>query len=284
MAFGKEGRIDRIDVSLLRGEDLDTVRERIKKALPEGYSVITPEGRTRQVELLISHFQKNINLISFIAVFVGMYLIYNAVSISVVQRRKEIGILRALGATRSQIIALFLGETFVMAVVGSGLGLGVGIFFAKSAIGAVGQTVSELYMRTSVSEIAISWPDLITRLRDRASSPALRAALFPALASTRITPVSAIRSLPYSEEGFLSGKRLKIAAVVLVILAVALSCLLYRPSRNRPSCTVPRSCSAPRSCSCWRYRSPRPPCFRVFSPSSASSCRPQSAPRAGLPA
>ena len=122
MAFGKEGRIDRIDVSLLRGEELETVRDRIKKALPGGYSIVTPEGRTKQVEVLISHFQKNINLISFIAVFVGMYLIYNAVSISVVQRRKEIGILRALGTTRREIISLFLGETAVLAVIGSLLG------------------------------------------------------------------------------------------------------------------------------------------------------------------
>jgi putative ABC transport system permease protein len=58
MAFGKEGRIDRIDVSLLRGEDLETVRDRITKALPGGYSVVTPEGRTRRVELLISHFRR----------------------------------------------------------------------------------------------------------------------------------------------------------------------------------------------------------------------------------
>ena len=108
MAFGKEGRIDRIDISLRRGEDLEAVRDRIKKALPGGYSVVTPEGRTKQVELLISRFQKNINLISFIAVFVGMYLIYNAVSITVVQRKKEIGILRALGTTKRQIISLFL--------------------------------------------------------------------------------------------------------------------------------------------------------------------------------
>jgi putative ABC transport system permease protein len=221
MAFGKEGRIDRIDVSLLRNEDLEIVRDRIIKALPEGYSVTTPEGRTRQVEVLISHFQKNINLISFIAVFVGMYLIYNAVSISVVQRRKEIGILRALGSTRREIISLFLGETFVIAIVGSGLGLAVGILFAKSAIGAVGQTVSELYQRTSISEISVSLPNLaIGFIAGIASS--LVAALFPALSSTRITPVSAIRSTPFSEEGFFSGRRLKIAAISLVILAAVL--------------------------------------------------------------
>jgi putative ABC transport system permease protein len=231
MAFGKEGRIDRIDVSLLRGEDLETARDRIKQALPEGYTVVTPEGRTKQVEVLISRFQKNINLLSFIAVFVGMYLIYNAVSISVVQR-KEIGILRALGTTRGQIIALFLGEAAVIAMVGSLLGLGVGILFAKSALGAVGQTVSELYLRTSVTEISISWPGLVTGFAIGIVA-SLAAALFPALASTRISPVSAIRSLPYSEEGLLSSKRLQIAAAAFIVLA-ALLLILYRSFAENP--------------------------------------------------
>jgi putative ABC transport system permease protein len=232
MAFGKEGRIDRIDVTLLRGEDLETVRERIRKALPGGYSVVTPEGRTRQVELLISRFQKNINLISFIAVFVGMYLIYNAVSISVVQRRKEIGILRALGTTRRQVIALFLGETVVMAIAGSALGVLVGIVFAKSAIGAVGQTVSELYIRTSIPEITISWPNLAAGFITGILA-SLAAALFPALTSTRISPISAIRSMPYSEDGFISGWKLKMASLCCIVLASALL-ILYNAAPASP--------------------------------------------------
>jgi putative ABC transport system permease protein len=226
MAFGKEGRIDRIDISLVRGEDLEIVRDRIRNALPGGYSVVTPEGRTRQVEVLISHFQKNINLISFIAVFVGMYLIYNAVSISVVQRRKETGILRALGTTRRQIIALFLGETVVTAIIGSALGVVVGILFARSAIGSVGQTVSELYLRTSISEIAISWTNLVVGFITGIVA-SLAAALFPALTSARITPVSAIRSVPYSEDGFFSGNKLRFVAAFLIALA-ALLLALYK--------------------------------------------------------
>ncbi len=221
MAFGKEGRIDRIDISLLKNEDLETVRERIRKALPNGYDVVTPEGRTRQVESLVSRFQKNIHLISFIAVFVGMYLIYNAVSISVVQRRKEIGILRALGTTRREIITLFLGETFVLSLVGSGLGLLIGILFARSALGTVGQAVSDLYVKTSVTELALSWTDL-ARGCIAGIVASLAAALFPALTSTRITPVSAIRSVPYSEEGFLSGKKLKIASASLIAASLIL--------------------------------------------------------------
>jgi putative ABC transport system permease protein len=226
MAFGKEGRIDRIDVSLLRGKDLETMRDRIKKALPGGYSVLTPEGRTRQVELLVSRFQKNINLISFIAVFVGMYLIYNAVSISVVQRRKEIGILRALGTTRRQIIALFLGETFVIAIVGSALGVGVGVLFAQSAIGAVGRTVSELYVRTSISELSVSWTDLVVGFATGIVA-SLAAALFPALTSTRVSPISAIRSVAYSEEGFISGRRPRIISLCCIVLASVLL-ILYQ--------------------------------------------------------
>jgi putative ABC transport system permease protein len=221
MAFGKEGRIDRIDVSLIHGADLETVKDSIQKAIPEGYNIDTPAGRTKQVEILISHFQKNINLISFIAVFVGMYLIYNAVSISVVQRRKEIGILRALGTTRRQVMMLFLGETFITAIVGSALGIGVGIFFAQSAIGMVGQAVSELYLRTSVTEVAIPGMSLVVGFTTGIVA-SLTAALFPALMSTRITPISAIRSIPYSEEGFLSGGGLKMASISLISLAITL--------------------------------------------------------------
>jgi putative ABC transport system permease protein len=232
MAFGKEGRIDRIDVSLIHGAGLESVQSRIQKAIPEGYSVETPAGRTKQVEILISHFQKNINLISFIAVFVGMYLIYNAVSISVVQRRKEIGILRALGTTHSQVITLFLVETFIIAIVGSALGVGVGIFFARSAIDMVGQAVSELYLRTSVTEVAISGVNLVIGFITGIVA-SLVAALFPALTITRITPISAIRSVPYSEEGFLSGVKLKMASISLVFLA-AILLILYNTAESSP--------------------------------------------------
>ena len=104
MAFGKEGRIDRVDVSILRGEKLETVKQRLAAALPAGYTVETPIGRGRQIESMLSNFQTGLDLVSFFAIIVGMYLIYNAISISIVRRRKEIGIMRALGATRGQVM------------------------------------------------------------------------------------------------------------------------------------------------------------------------------------
>lgn len=230
MAFGKEGRLDRIDVSIWKGEDLGAVQERIRSVLPDGYRVVTPEGRTKQVEVLLATFQRNINIVSFIAVFVGMYLIYNAVSINVVHRRKEIGILRALGTTRGQIIRMFLGETFVIAVLGSLLGVAFGILLAKSLVGIFGQVVSELYQRTSVREISLSWPQIFLGFVTGIVT-SLVAALFPSLTSSSVTPISAIRSVPYSDEGYFTSRNLAIGAVVFTSFSFLLF-FLYKTSES----------------------------------------------------
>jgi len=228
MAFGMEGRIDRIDVSLRRGMDLELVKRRIEESLPAGYRVDTPDGRTRQIEILLSSFQRNIDLVSYIAVFVGMYLIYNAVSISVAHRRREIGILRALGATRGQITRLFLGETFVLAVVGSALGVAFGVFLASSLVGAFGRIVSEMFMRTSVNGISINWGSLFLGFLSGIIT-SLIAALFPALSSARISPISAIRSTPYSEDGMLTSRRLIIGSTMFIALSAAILALYEAP-------------------------------------------------------
>ncbi|HWR72935.1 MAG TPA: ABC transporter permease, partial [Nitrospirota bacterium] len=232
MAFGMEGRIDRIDVSLRRGEDLDAVKKRIEAALPGGYRVDTPEGRTRQIEILLSSFQRNIDLVSYIAVFVGMYLIYNAVSINVVHRRREIGVLRALGASRGQIMRLFLGETFVLAVLGSALGVAFGVFLARSLVDAFGRIVSEMFMRTSVSGISIDWSSLFMGFLSGIIT-SLAAAIFPAVSSARITPISAIRSTPFSEEGVLTNRRVMAGSALFIALSAAILALYESPVSAR---------------------------------------------------
>ncbi len=224
MAFGKEGRIDRVDVSLLRGEELETVRQRILSALPKGYTVETPVGRTRQIEGMLSKFQTGLNLISIFAIVVGMYLIYNAVSISIVHRRKEIGILRALGATRGEIMRLFMGETLVISIIASTLGVGLGVLFAGSIVGTLGRIISQWYARTTVTGISVPWFYPATGIVCGIAA-SLVAAAFPVHAGSRISPISAIRSVPWSEEGFFTGRRLKIAASFFLLLSAAVFCI-----------------------------------------------------------
>jgi putative ABC transport system permease protein len=226
MAFGKEGRIDRVDISLMKGEELEAVRGRIRAAIPQGYTVETPAGRTRQIEGMLSKFQTGLNLISIFAIVVGMYLIYNAVSISIVQRRKEIGILRALGVTRGEIMRLFLAETLVISIVASLLGVAIGILFAGSIVGVLGKIVSIWYARTAVTGISVSWLHPVTGIACGIAA-SLAAAIFPVLAGSRISPISAIRSAPWSEEGFFTGKRLNRAALFFILLAASVYAL-YR--------------------------------------------------------
>jgi putative ABC transport system permease protein len=232
MAFGKEGRVDRIDVSLLQGEELEAVTRRIQAVLPQGYTVDTPAGRTRQIEGMLNKFQTGLNLISIFALVVGMYLIYNAVAISIVHRRKEIGILRALGVTRGQIMRLFLAETFVISIIASTLGVGMGILFAGSIVGVLGKIVSLWYARTAVTGISVSWLHPVAGIACGIAA-SLAAAVFPVLAGSRISPISAIRSVPWSEEGFLTGKRLNAIAVFFIFLAATVYCL-YRFTEFSP--------------------------------------------------
>lgn len=216
MAFGKTGRVDRIDVCPRAGENPETVRQAIAAVLPQGYRVDTPVGRTKQVEAMISRFQNGFDVISYLAIFVGMYLIYNAVSISVVNRRKEIGILRALGCRRKEIMMLFLMETLVMAVVASVLGIILGLILADALVGAFGKIISTAFVRTSADAIHVDWVYPAVGLASGIAA-SLIAALFPARASVLISPVSAIRSVPYTEEKFFTARRLNIAGIFCLV-------------------------------------------------------------------
>jgi putative ABC transport system permease protein len=240
MVFGKEDRIDRIDVSFLPGETLDTMKERIQRTLPEGYNIETPAARTRQVEILLARFRKTMGFISFMAMFVGMYLIYNAVSISVVQRRKEIGILRALGARRGEIIWLFLGETFAISTVGSLLGIGMGLLFARLTIGVVAQSITEFYLKTSVADLTVSWMSL-GRDAGIGILASLAAAAFPAVTSSRISPVSAIRSLAHSGDMLLLSRKTKVASALCIIFSV----LILAAYKTADASSAVRSSTAP---------------------------------------
>lgn len=232
IAFGKEGRIDRIDVSLRRGEDVETVRKRIVAALPEGYIVDSPAVRSAQIERTLANLKRNMSSISLVAMFIGMYLIYNAVSIAVVQRRKELGVLRALGTTRGGIVRLILAETIVLSVVGSLLGIGFGILFAHGSLDAVSKNIAIQYQlnTTTAVPLMITLNDIVIAFVAGILTSIL-AALFPSLAAARITPVSAIRSLPFSDEEFLSRRKLRILSVLLLMVTAVLL-LLYGASKN----------------------------------------------------
>src|SRR4029077_15256084 len=121
--FAKEGKLDRIDIVTAPDADVDQVAGQVRSALGAGYTVEAPEGQSRGMRNMVESFQATLSFFSTFAVLVGLFLITNSVSMSVAERKKEIGTLRALGATRIGVLRLILSEALVMGAVGAFIGV-----------------------------------------------------------------------------------------------------------------------------------------------------------------
>jgi len=117
LAFNRLGTVDRVDVKLKRGLELEAAESEIRRNLPSTLVVTRPESGYREVEKMIAAFHFNLSALGSIALLVGLFLIYNTVSISVITRREEVGALRAVGASRKLVLALFLGEAVLLSII-----------------------------------------------------------------------------------------------------------------------------------------------------------------------
>jgi putative ABC transport system permease protein len=185
--FGKLGRMDRVDLLLEDQVDPDQVAATLRRQLPPEVTVERPEARNAQVEQMLASFQLNLFVLSLIALFVGVFLVYNTMAVSVVRQRREIGILRALGVSRGQIMLAVGTEGGLVGLIGSALGVGIGLFMARAALGAVSQTVSSLYAFVRPGELHLP-PGLIAQAVLMGSGIAVLSAWSPALEAASVPP------------------------------------------------------------------------------------------------
>ncbi len=106
--FGRSGELHQIDIQLAESAATPTVQAQLQARLGSAVRVVTPEQREQQAEGLMSAFRLNLTALSFISLFVGMFLVYSSTQASLVRRREEFGLLRSLGATRGQVFALII--------------------------------------------------------------------------------------------------------------------------------------------------------------------------------
>jgi putative ABC transport system permease protein len=151
---GRVGRLDRID--LILPDPGETQVRQIEALLSTGSETeaslrIQPvETRTGATKEMTAAFRLNLTALSLLALVVGMFLIYNTMTFSVVQRRPLFGILRSLGVTRREIFALVLGEALIIGIVSAALGLALGVIMGQSAVQMVTRTISDLYFVLTV--------------------------------------------------------------------------------------------------------------------------------------
>ena len=231
LAFDRLGRIDRLDVLLPEGADLDASLDAIATRLPPGLAAQRPGRRGEQVETMLAAFHTNLTALSWIALIVGLFLVYNTVTISVVARRQEIGTLRALGVTRRKVLALFLGEAAALALAGIALGLGLARLLADVAVGMTASTVSTIYIATVAAPPDKNWGHVV-RAAAIGLPLALLAAAVPALEASRVPPTAAMRGHDTLE------MRLRLRPVMLIapaiVLAIAYGLALLPAVGRRP--------------------------------------------------
>ncbi|MGH7390152.1 MAG: ABC transporter permease, partial [Candidatus Rokuibacteriota bacterium] len=185
--FGAAGRLTRIDLAVDDDAAGRALLERIAAALPGGADLVAAGARAGATATMIRAFQWNLTALSLLALVVGMFLIYQTMTFSVVQRRPLIGALRALGVTRGEVFALVMSEALVIGVAGTLAGLALGVVMADGLLRLVTRTINDLYFALSVREVALDAVTLGKGVLLGLGATAL-AAVAPALEATGAPP------------------------------------------------------------------------------------------------
>ena len=188
---GKAGTLDSIEVRLPNRASTDYWQRLVEDHLPASVHIAAEGSRTVSNRKMLAAFRSNLRVLSYIALIVGAFLIYNSISVSVVRRRNEIGVLRALGATRTLIGCGFLAEALAIALVGSVFGLAIGRLMAAGAVRLIGSTVNALYVSSEPGAIQLTYATAAAGIGLGLLVSGL-AALAPAMEAARVTPVEAM--------------------------------------------------------------------------------------------
>jgi putative ABC transport system permease protein len=224
-AFDKVGRLDRIDIILREGAEINSTAALLETVLPAHLTVKRPEQRNRQVETMLAAFRLNLNALSAISLVVAAFLIYNTLSLSVIHRRQQIGILRSLGVSTGEVVTLFVSEALVLGGIGSLMGLGLGIFLATQVLDTISQTVSNLYSFIRVTHVNVDPATLLTAL-GLGLFFSLVAALYPSIQGGRVSVRESLDPPLASEE--VRGPR------TLLLLSLLLLAGSYWAARQSP--------------------------------------------------
>lgn len=227
----KVGLIDRIDLMTDHSTPLEVVERELKRVIPPGTEVRRSDTRSGQIEKMVSAFHLNLTALSFVSLIVGMFLIYNAISISVIQRRREIGILRSIGLTRSQVLLLFISEAGLIGLLGSLMGIGMGIGLAKLMLYFVSRTITALYILVKTEHLSIA-PSILMGGFGLGMFASILSSLGPAKEASEVSPREAMAL------GTLETKvkmRLKLFNPIGIgLLALSLLFALQKPIYHRP--------------------------------------------------
>ena len=224
--LGREGWLSRIDVRIEPGDE--AALERLGRALPPGARVLNAAGRTRATAELSDGFMTNLAAMSLLALLVGLFLIYNSVNFSVLQRRELLGGLRALGMTRRELFALVMGESALVGLIASLAGLALGLALGEKLLLLVSQSINDFYFRVSATDVDVGALTMSKGLVAGIGA-ALAASAVPALEAVSFEPRLAMTRSALERK---AGRTVGVAAVVGVVTMLAAVAVIAFSGRN----------------------------------------------------
>ncbi len=220
--FSAYGKLDRIEVTLDDGEDPAQAEQQIKAAIPQGYDLETPGARSEENRRMLRAFRWNLRILSYISLLVGAFLIYNTIAVSVVRRRAEVGILRALGVSANGVLAIFLGEAALIGVTGSAIGVVLGRLLAGGIVHMISDTVNSIFVTSAPGAVTVEWLPAAWAIFI-GTAVAVVSALIPAREAARVAPAEAMRRDAHEHTARIHVKRNLALAAFFFVAALALS-------------------------------------------------------------
>jgi putative ABC transport system permease protein len=228
--FAREGRVDSIFVVARADASLDETEERIDRALGGGAIVGPPGARSGGFSEALDGINALTASAGTVALFVAAFIVYNTMSMSLAERRREISMMLALGATRGHVFTTFLGEALVLGAIASGLGVLLGIGSASLFVGPALDSLRVFDINASGSLVVPAGALVVGGLSGLAV--ALIGALIPARRVHRLAPIESLRPQAAYEWGREGSKRRNMVrnAVGLLLLAGATFVLAINPA------------------------------------------------------
>ena len=216
--LGLAGHLSRIDLRVAAGAGGELALQRLKERLPVDVAINAVGSRTRENLDLAATFTTNLQAMSLLALLVGFFLIYSAVSFAVVQRRAIISVLRALGATRAAVLATLLGEAALIGIAGALLGLLLGVVIGRALVALVAGTINDLYFVVTVKSVTLPLASIVKALIAGVAVSLIAAALPAAEAANAAPQLGLKRSVL---EGKATGAARGLIAVSALFAAAA---------------------------------------------------------------
>ena len=215
------GLVDRIDLMLKPTATAEDVAK-IRAELPPGIILARPTEAKESGALMIRAYQLNLSVLSFVSLFVGMFLVYSLISLNATSRRHELAVLRSIGASSQMIFLLFIAEGAFFGIVGWLIALPIGSIMVRRLLDTVSLTISHLFVRVTADQLKLDpWEIILSFVVTLCVS--VLAAYQPAREATSVPPQEAFLMHEKSPTPEKSTKRLALAGAFLVCMVWPLS-------------------------------------------------------------